>query len=137
MACRDDSAARRKANRSRFREIREVVGRMTALADWMEWFKPTCGILTLWPVDYERDCRLTVRPTSLAAIRTKGAGFGGFAIFVTHSVLLSSSNEPLAPRAGTYVSHYSDRGCSGAGSPRAGPFSGFRKGAADTDLESR
>ena len=57
MACRDDSTARRKANRSRFREIREVVGRMTALADWMERFKPTCGILTLWPADYERICR--------------------------------------------------------------------------------
>lgn len=30
---------------------------MTALADSMERFKPTCGILTLWPADYECICR--------------------------------------------------------------------------------
>jgi len=57
MACRHAHMARRTASRSRLTEVREVVGRMTALADWMGRFKPTCEILTLWPADYECICR--------------------------------------------------------------------------------
>ncbi len=43
--------------RSGLAEIRNAVGRMTVLADWMEIFRPACTVMTLWHKDFEAICR--------------------------------------------------------------------------------
>jgi hypothetical protein len=40
-----------------FAQIRKVVERMTALADWMEKYKPHATVLTLWRTDLQVICR--------------------------------------------------------------------------------
>jgi hypothetical protein len=43
--------------RGGYAEIRKLVAHMTALADWMEKYRPDVTVLTLWPKDLKLLCR--------------------------------------------------------------------------------